>query len=888
VTRLHLDEEQWRKVLPFLDEALELEAAGRDALLQKLETEEPRIARNLRALLDQLAGIKAANYLEGAAIAPIPLESLTGRTIGAYTIESLIGRGGMGEVWRAHRSDGRFERKVAVKVMHASFLSKRAGERFAQEGRVVARLTHPNIATLLDAGITAEHQPYIVLEYVEGEPIDQYCDSRSLGTEARLRLFLDVVDAVAHAQSNLVVHRDLKPSNVLVTRDGVAKLLDFGIAKLIDSGGEGGEVTHLGELALTPEYAAPEQLLCEPVSTATDVYQLGVLLYVLLAGCLPYPRLKSRRELVRMVLDTEPPRMSDRIMLGDRGPLRNFLDGDLDAIVAKALRREVSERYSSAATLAEDLHRYLRHEPVVAREGAFRYRAAKFARRYRRTLFSAGAVAVGLIATTVFAVVQMREAQIQRDEARFQAQRAGAERGFTTLMMGEIGSGGRPASLEEVIDKGVILLDKQYGDDPAFVVDMLVGLSGRYMDLGKRQKEHAVLVKAAAIARRVGPEALANVQCNTVETEIALGDLRAAAARLREGTAALAKIPKPDFHDVVDCHRAQASLSEAEGRLEEAIRYTEEAAGILEKEGDVVGLRYSALLSHLGGMYDNAGNPAKALAVNRRARVALERSGRAGTVQMLSDWHNEAGYLAEMGQVREALSQQRKVIEQMTSGADYVFAVRYGLLLLRMEQSAEALRWLEASVQSAEAEGSRRRRIVAGTLRSAALLALGRPDEAWAGLPDPTILKQAPDTASRRSRISVGIQRADILLASNQAAAARKEIDELLAVVASTNDLFRWAPFVFKAAARVALKEGRTIEASRYAAEALRIFEQRASSAELSADVGESLLILAMARKSSGDSHTARDFARRAYSGLTYGLGTEHSLTRTAASLMAH
>jgi tetratricopeptide (TPR) repeat protein len=888
VTRLHLDEEQWRSVMPLLGQALELDDAERSALLTRLEWNDPAVARALRTLLGQLADIKAANFLEDAVIAPVPHESLAGQTIGAYTIEALIGRGGMGEVWRAHRSDGRFERKVAVKVMHASLLSKRAGERFAQEGRVVARLTHPNIATLVDAGITAESRPYIVLEHVEGESIDRYCDSQSFGTEERLRLFLDVVAAVAHAQSNLVVHRDLKPSNVLVTRDGVVKLLDFGIAKLLDSGyeGEGTEPTRIGELALTPEYAAPEQLVGEPVSAATDVYQLGVLLYVLLSGCLPFPRPESRRELVRMVLDTEPPRMSDRIGRSDRR-LRATLGGDLDAIVAKALRRDVNERYSSAAMLAEDLHRYLRHEPVAAREGAFRYRAGKFVRRYRRTLLSAGVVGVGLIATTVFALMQMREAQIQRDDARFQAQRAGAERRFTTLMMGEIDRGGRPASLEEIIDKGVVLLEKQYSHDPAFVVDMLISLSGRYMDLGKRHKEHAVLVKAARIARWLGPAALANVQCNTVETEIALGDLPAAAARLREGAAALASIPEPDFHHVVDCHHAQASVSEAEGRLEEAIRHAELAAGILEKENDVDGIRYSALLSHITVMYDASGNPARAAAVNRRAQVALERSGRAGTVQMQTARHNEAAYLAEMGQVREGLSLQREVIEHLTATAGDVPPVAtttlYGALLLRMENPAEALRWLDASVQEAQAEGSQRRQIVAGTLRSAALLALGRSEEAWARLPDLASLKEAPDIASRRARVRVEIVRADMLLASHRNTAAREEIDEVLAEIASANSLSRLEPYAYLTAARIAMAEGRVADASRYAGDALRIFERRAAMAARSADVGEALLILATVRKSSGDSQAAQHFARRAHTALSHGLGSEHSLTRAAA-----
>jgi serine/threonine protein kinase/tetratricopeptide (TPR) repeat protein len=900
VERLHLDEEQWRYLLPLLDQAMDLSGADRDTLLVQLDREQSEVARSLRALLEELAEVKASHFLEGTPV-HVADESLRGQAVGAYTIESLIGRGGMGEVWRAHRSDGRFERKVAVKLIHAWILSRRAAERFEQEGRVLARLTHPNIATLMDAGVTADSRPYIVLEYIEGESIDCYCDARALGVQARLELFLDVLAAVSHAQSNLVVHRDLKPSNVLVTRDGVVKLLDFGIAKLMDSETDTEAGTRLGELALTPEYAAPEQLLGEPVSTATDVYQLGVLLHMLLAGCLPYARSMTRGELVRLMLDSEPPLMSDGVMrLADAGKesvsnsaerrvavrrLRAALRGDLDAIVAKTLQRDVGERYSSAATLAEDLQRHLRHEPVVARAGAFRYRASKFARRYRGTLLTAAAVAVGLIATTVVALLHMREARIQRDEAFLQAQRAEAQRRFTTLMLTQIGTDGRTASLEEVIDKGVILLDKQFGDDPTFVVDMLIGLSGRYMDLGKTHKEHAVLVKAEALARKLGPLPLATVQCNTVETEIALGDLRAAKARMREGAAALATVPKPDFHDVVDCLGAQTRLSLAEGRFDEAIQYGKRAATLLEKGGETRSIQYTAVLSKIEFAYIESGNPIKATEILRSQQLASQQAGRAGMVTTQLEQHNEARDLAEMGQTRDALAIERRVIEHGLSD-DARVTLLYGNLLLRMEQPAEALRWLDLSLKSSRAEEDVPRLIIGSALRSRALLALGRFDEATAALPDPSTFEGGTDTASRSARVQVGILRADFFLASNQVAQAAMEIDRVLAEVRAAKDLVRWEPSALLTAARIAMGDQRIADAVRYATDALRIYERRTLEATHSADVGESLLTLATAQKSAGDRRLTEDTVRRAYEALRHSLGPDHSLTRTAAAML--
>jgi serine/threonine-protein kinase len=897
---VHLDEEQWRYLLPLLDQAMDLCGADRDTLLVQLDREQSEVARSLRALLEELAEVKASHFLEGTPV-HVADESLRGQAVGAYTIESLIGRGGMGEVWRAHRSDGRFERKVAVKLIHAWILSKRAAERFEQEGRVLARLTHPNIATLMDAGVTADNRPYIVLEYIEGESIDCYCDTRALGVQARLELFLDVLAAVSHAQSNLVIHRDLKPSNVLVTRDGVVKLLDFGIAKLMDSETDTEAATRLGDLALTPEYAAPEQLLGEPVSTATDVYQLGVLLHMLLAGCLPYARSMSRRELVRAMLDSEPPRMSDAVMrLTDAGKesvstpaqqrvsarrLRATLRGDLDAIVAKTLQRDVGERYSSAATLAEDLQRHLRHEPVVARAGAFRYRASKFARRYRGTLLTAAAIAVGLMATTVVALLHMREARIQRDEAFLQAQRAEAQRRFTTLMLTQIGTDGRTASLEEVIDKGVMLLDKQFGDDPTFVVDMLIGLSGRYMDLGKTHKEHAVLVKAEALARKLGPLPLAMVQCNTVETEIALGDMRAAAARMREGAAALATVPKPDFRDVVDCLGAQTRLSLAEGRFDEAIEYGKRAATLLEKGGETRSIQYTALLSKIEFAYIESGNPIKATEILRRQQLVSQQAGRAGMVTNQLEQHNEARDLAEMGQIRHALAIERRVIEHGLSD-DARVTLLYGNLLLRMEQPAEALRWLDLSLKSSWAEGDVPRQIIGSALRSRALLALGRFDEATAELPDPSTFEGATDAASRGARVQVGILRANFFLASNQIGQAAMEIDRVLADVRAAKDLVRWEPSALLTAARIAMGDQRIADAVRYATDALRIYERRTLETTHSADIGESLLTLATAQKPAGDRRITEDTVRRAYEALRDGLGPDHSLTRTAAAML--
>ena len=312
-----LSPDRWRIVSPYLDEAMELSEEERAAWLARVRTRDTTLADDLETLLDERGHAGREGFLEGRPPSPSAPSPLAGQTVGDWTLASLIGQGGMGNVWLARRNDGRFEGRAAVKLLNASLLGRSGEERFRREGDLLARLTHPHIARLLDAGVSPSGQPYLVLEYVEGEPIDRHCDARSLDVEARIRLFLEVLEAVAHAHANLIVHRDIKPSNVLVGRDGQAKLLDFGIAKLLEGEGEAGAATALtreGGRALTPEFAAPEQMTGGAVTTATDVYALGVLLYLLLTGRHPAgDALHSPVGLVKAILEIDPSRASDAV-----------------------------------------------------------------------------------------------------------------------------------------------------------------------------------------------------------------------------------------------------------------------------------------------------------------------------------------------------------------------------------------------------------------------------------------------------------------------------------------------------------------------------------------------------------------------------------------------
>jgi eukaryotic-like serine/threonine-protein kinase len=358
--------ETWRAIAPYVDRALEMAPEERAAWLARLAATAPQRARAVRDFLAENDALERASFLDAPPLEAGVLASLPcfeGKEVGSYTLQRQIGSGGMSDVWLAVRRNGAAQEHCAIKFVNSLLTRPSVSERFRREGRLLARLAHPHIAELLDTG-ALHGRPYLVLEYVEGEQIDRHCEARTLSIHARVRLFLDVLAAVAHAHAQRIVHRDLKPSNVLVTGDGTVKLLDFGIAKLLYDRGSGDLApTCTGDSAFTPDYAAPEQFLGETPSTATDVYQLGLLLYVLLTGRHPLQGSSNRAERAKAALDGFIPRASD---VADE-PLRRQLRGDLDAILAVALSRSPDERYATAAGLRADLTRHLHGRPVWAR-----------------------------------------------------------------------------------------------------------------------------------------------------------------------------------------------------------------------------------------------------------------------------------------------------------------------------------------------------------------------------------------------------------------------------------------------------------------------------------------------------------------------------------------
>ena len=537
------DAATWARLSPLLDEALDLPPPERAAWLAALQLRAPQDAALLQGLLERHEAASRDNFLAGSAHKGSSLPA-AGHRMGPWTIEAPLGEGGMASVWLARRSDGRHDGQAAIKLMHGRLHGTQASQRFEREGRILARLEHPHIARLLDAGVASDGdggQPYLVLELVRGEPIDRWCDERRLDVEGRLRLFVDVVQAVAAAHVQLVVHRDLKLGNVLVDGQGQVKLLDFGIARLLDEGEDSAEgaaqaahaATRTGQRAYTPAWAAPEQMRGEPVSTATDVWALGVLLCQLLTGRHP-SGLPWTSELTAWMQAAALPDMKRPSQLAGVGgeattlaaarglpPLRlaRRLQGELDQIVLRALAEEPGRRYASAQALADDVLRHLRNEPVSAVADTVGYRATKFVRRNRLAVGAASTTLLALLAGVVGTTWQALEARAQRDvaqtarvEAVAQAQRAVRERDaaeatdeFLSFLL--TSTPGKAVTAKELLVLGEAQALRQFKDAPLLRARLQLALAGLYSEIDEPNRMLAVLDSARKATDAAGPEA---------------------------------------------------------------------------------------------------------------------------------------------------------------------------------------------------------------------------------------------------------------------------------------------------------------------------------------------------------------------------------------------
>ncbi|NLC61454.1 MAG: serine/threonine protein kinase [Gammaproteobacteria bacterium] len=619
-----MDAERWRMLSPLLDALLELEPHARSRSLAAMRAEDPRLAGELEALL--ALEDDAGTFLDTPLVAPLP-GARPGSQVGPYRLERLLGEGGMGQVWLASRADGLYQRRVALKLLRPGLADPGLRLRFTREREILARLEHAHIARLLDAGISADNQPYLALDYVDGEPISDWCERREPEVRPLVQLFLQVCDAVSHAHANLIVHRDLKPSNILVTPLDEVRLLDFGIAKLLDSA-DLPDHTRTGARAFTLHYAAPEQIRGEPVSTLTDVYSLGVVLYELLAGTKPYaPRHKSDAQWEEAILHGDPMRPSQALQRraeaepGSAAALQRrarAVAGDLDNIVLKAMSKRYEQRYASVEAMAQDLQRHLDGKPVLARPQRMAYRAGKFLRRHRWPL-STAALVLAVMATALGLVAWQSRLALQ------DAERAQAMQNFVISLFQDAGEarGEAPLDVRQLLEAGVERGEAELERQPMARAALLGAIGRLRLGLGDRAEALELLTRQAGLLA-AADNAPAGLR---LESATDLGH----ALRLTRGAGQCVehmqelqplarrqerRLPRQaaGFHTQLGrCHRALGQREQAAAQFRRALALRRDrlpgSAGIAENMADLAGLeadagRYEAALRGLEAAHD--------------------------------------------------------------------------------------------------------------------------------------------------------------------------------------------------------------------------------------------------------------------------------------------
>lgn len=905
----HLDKARWRVISPLLDQLLDTDPGGRTARLDRIRRGDPLLAEELGALLSQETAVDREAFLEGNVLQAEA--SLQGQTVGNYTLESTIGHGGMGSVWLARRSDGRFEGKAAVKFLHLALMTRGGADHFQREGSFLARLAHPHIACLLDAGVTRHGQPYLVLEYVDGEPIDRWCDARALTVEARVRLFIDVLAAVAHAHNSLILHRDLKPSNILVTKDGQVKLLDFGIAKLLDDSGTPSalpELTLPAGRAFTPDFAAPEQVQARGVTTATDVYALGVLLYLLLSGQHPTAtNCSTPIERMQAVVDTEPSLVSAAVSHGTTGSsfdpfeladvarrrvasspkLARLLRGDLDNIVAKALKKAPAERYENAMAMAEDLRRYLNHEPVGARADSARYRAAKFLMRHLCALGASAAIVLALSAGAAVATWQALEANDRRAQAELEAKRAVASMDLLYLMYSDAGAASASRTLLERLAM-VRQVIRRNAQGPEVKLTLLMRLAEHLFELNAFDRLFDVLDEMRKLLPGVkDPAQHANVACGFVHAYANLGRLDAAAREMALAAPFLRQVHGEAVETRAECWRAASQLALLSGDFDLAVRDAKQSVETFERLGQTLDARYLTALTQLSIAYASSGDFRQGYLGARAARTALIRQGLQNTQKSLILAMQEAQLLAVGGKPLASLRLTDEIradrhVAVHREIPQFLIDERVGTALLRLHRHPDALAALDAGIEGAQAAGNLN---FAQGIDSLAILALaesGRADEARSRL------NAMPETGrSGLNTVRYLIAVSAVALVEGTSQQADETSVRAVKMVHADTRYVAQRRGALNTAADAAMAVSDWPRALAYAQEAIVAARAEAIDANSSSSVGEALLLEAQALSGLGQRARAADFATEALPHLQENLGPANPKTAEALALAA-
>ena len=655
--------ERWKRLSQALDELFDLDEPERSARLRAIASAQPDLADELHRLLtaDEQSGLldegiaaAAPTLMSQLAQVDGPMPTSAGKRVGAYRLLERIGSGGMGEVWRGERADGEFEQRVAVKLIRPLLDSPLLRERFARERRILARLDHPHVARLLDGGVSEDGTPWYAMEFVRGIDIVRYAQEQKLGARQRVELLLQVCDAVAHAHAQLVVHRDLKPSNILVDELGRVRVLDFGIARLLDDAADL-RLTGTGVRVFSPAYAAPEQIRGEPVGTPADVFALGAVLYELLCAEVPHPQRSAAPERLLANLQEETAPRPSHALRGTTSNLATLqprdMAGDLDTIVATALQPEPARRYAGAAQLAEDLRRWLEGRPIAARADTAGYRLRKFVTRHRLAVGSASAVLLALVAGLGLALWQAGVAREHAARADAEARRANAEAAHAQAEAAEVkeqvarvkkvkeflvsiflqadplrrNSKG-PLTIDAAFDSAVERAHTELADDPVLQADVFDDFGEIRTGQNRMDEAQALFEQALAVAeKKYGPD-----HPVVAESLVNLGALQNYRDHLLEGAPylerAVAILEKNDGGDPMALPNALSGLSalrQQQGRLKEAGEMAHRALD-LTRAHQTRGLQLSTSITNVAMLDANLGHIAESEAGLREAMAMVE------------------------------------------------------------------------------------------------------------------------------------------------------------------------------------------------------------------------------------------------------------------------
>lgn len=877
--------------------------------LSSVRAEDPDLAREIDMLLQEHVGASEEKYLEKS----VPHWSgLAGQEVGVYTLISQIGQGGMGSVWLAERNDGRFERRVAVKLLNISLMGAAGEARFRREGTILGRLAHPHIAQLLDAGVSQAGQPFLVLEHVEGDHIDRYCDDHKLSVEARIRLFIDVLAAVAKAHTNLIVHRDLKPSNVLVRNDGKAKLLDFGIAKLLEGDGQMGEATLLtveGGRAMTPEFAAPEQLTGEPITTATDVYSLGVLLFILLTGQHPAGvRPRTAADLVRAVVDTESTRASDAVdsfragieataaLATKRGTtpdkLRRALRGDLDTIVAKALKKDPTERYATAAAFADDLNRYLKNLPITARPDKLTYRAAKFIWRHRAAVALATLTSIAVSAGIVGTLIETKKARTQRDFALRQMEQTEALDEFHQFLLSDAAPSGKPFTVNALLEQAERIVKRQHAADDPDRVELLISIGRQYVEQDRETSANRVLEEAYKLSRDLTDRsARAEASCAWASSLARAGELQKAEALYQEGMRELLLDPQFALQRIA-CLQSGGEIALETGDIKEGISRAETAQRVLREspfDSDVLEMHR---WTDLAKVYGAAGQDVQALAAYEKSGALMSSLGRDQTGTAFTLFNNWALQLHQMGRPLEAETLFRRAIEIGKTGdgeevQSPVILTNYARTLRELGRLNEAAKYAERGYTNSKRVGIEINHALLE--RARIYTAQGNPDRADAMLAEvePRLRRSLPP--GHFAFAVFEMEKARNALVRGDIATAQKFVDHAVtideAAIKDGKEGSYYLPTLLVGRSEIEFQAGRADLAASDASRALALLKEGIKPGTFSCVQGRAFLALGRALQAQNKTDQARAAFRSAAQNLQGTIGANHPDTRNAQQM---